>query len=121
VVVIMIVILIVVNLVVDQIPLKWDLTANKMYSISDQTNQLLDNLEEEIDIIALYDVGQGNPSVDEILNRYTRYSKNINIQHIDPVQNPGLMKEFDKEGEGVGQGSLIVTNGDKTKVISQYD
>lgn len=121
VVAVVVAILIIVNLVVDQIPLKWDLTANKLYSISDQTTKVLDGLEEEVKIIALYEPGKQNPAVEEILNRYTTYSKNIKIEHVDPVQNPGFMKQFDKDGESVSQGSLIVQSGDKTKIISRYD
>lgn len=121
VVAVVVAILIIVNLVVDQIPLKWDLTANKMYSISDQTTKVLDGLEEEVQVIVLQEPGKENPAVEEILNRYKTYSNNIKIEYVDPVQNPGFVKQFDKDGEGIGQGSIIVSSGDKTKIISSYD
>ena len=118
---VVIAILIVINLVVDQIPLQWDLTANQMYSISDQTYKVLDNLDQEVKIIALYETGKENAQIDEILKRYTTYSKNVQLEYVDPITNPGFVKQFDKEGQGISQGSLIVTNGDKTKIISRYD
>lgn len=118
---VVIAILIVINLVVDQIPLKWDLTANQMYSLSDQTYKILDNLDQEVNIIALYEAGKGNAIIDEILDRYTSYSDKVKIEYVDPVKNPGFVKKFDEDGQGISQGSLIVTSGDKVKVISSYD
>ena len=119
--VVVIAILIIVNLVVDQLPFNWDLTANKLYSISEQTTNMLDGLEDDIDIIALYEKGTQRSIVDEILNRYTMYSKKVNLEYVDPIQNPGYMKQFEKEGESLSQGSLIVKSGDKFKTISRFD
>lgn len=118
---VVIAILIVINLVVDQIPLKWDLTANQMYSISDQTYKVLDNLDQEVKIIALYEAGRENTVIDEILDRYTSYSDKVKLEYVDPVRNPGFVKQFDEDGQGLGQGSLIVTSEGKTKVINNYD
>ena len=81
-------ILVVVNLVVGQIPYKIDLTENRMFSLSDQTEKL-ENLDQEIESLA-YISGSGNPTFDEILQRYRRINKNISITYIDPVKNPTL-------------------------------
>ena len=67
---VVIAILIVINLVVDQIPLKWDLTANQMYSISDQTYKVLDNLDQEVKIIALYEAGRENTVIEKAIRHY---------------------------------------------------
>ena len=54
---IVIAIVIVINLVVDQIDWKADLTQNQMFSLSDQTYKVLDSLKQDINIIGLYETG----------------------------------------------------------------
>lgn len=114
-------ILIVVNLVVGQIPYKLDLTENRMFSLSDQTDTILKNLDQEVQIIGLYKTGQENPMFDEILQRYRRGSKNISITYVDPVKNPTFSSKYTKDGTSLREGSYIVESGDKFKVIDYYD
>ncbi|MDD2504392.1 MAG: hypothetical protein PHG58_11210, partial [Clostridia bacterium] len=40
--------LIVVNLAADLLPVRIDLTTNKMYSLSEQTENVLDNLDKDV-------------------------------------------------------------------------
>ena len=62
-------ILIIVNLVVGQIPFKIDLTENRLFSLSDQTDTILKNLDQEIQIIGLYKTGSEDKVFDEILQK----------------------------------------------------
>ena len=80
-------ILIIVNLVVGQIPFKIDLTENRLFSLSDQTDTILKNLDQEIQIIGLY-----RPAARiRYLTRYCKSigeNKNITITYVDPVTPP---------------------------------
>lgn len=114
-------ILVVVNLVVDQISFKVDLTQNQIFSLSDQTKQILKNLDQEINIIGLYETGEENVLFDEILQKYRAESKYINIDYVDPVKNPTFSSKYTKDGETLREGSYIVECGDRFKVIDNYD
>lgn len=114
-------ILVVVNLVVGQIPFKLDLTENHMFSLSDQTESVLKNLDQDIEIIGMYQSGQENIMLDEILQKYRRGSKHISITYIDPVKNPTFSSQYTKDGTSLGEGSYIVESGDKYKVIDYMD
>ena len=114
-------ILVVVNLVVDQISFKVDLTQNQIFSLSDQTKQILKNLDQEINIIGLYETGKENVLFDEILQKYRAESKYINIDYVDPVKNPTFSSKYTKDGETLREGSYIVECGDRFKVIDNYD
>ncbi|MEZ0537003.1 GldG family protein [Caldicellulosiruptoraceae bacterium PP1] len=115
------VILIVANLLVSQIPLKLDMTQNKLYSLSDQTIKALKDLKKDITIYALYATGNENEIVNQFLKKYEDSSKRISIKYIDPYKNPGLVKQYDKSGAGIDEGSLIVVSGSKFRVIGKYD
>ena len=114
-------ILVVVNLLVDQIPFKIDLTENQLFSLSDQTEKVLENLDQEIRIIGLYETGRENPVFDEILQKYRRLNKNISITYIDPVKNPTFANKYTKDGESLKEGSYIVESDERFKIIDYFD
>lgn len=118
---VVIAILIAVNLVVSQIPWKADLTKNRFFSLSDQSYKTMDNIKKDVTIYALYQTGQENSLIKEILNQYAKYSDKIKIKYIDPVKNPTFAQKYTTSGQTLSTGSLIVDAGDKHKVIDSTD
>ncbi|MCM8900959.1 GldG family protein [Caldicoprobacter algeriensis] len=118
---VVIAIAIIINLIVDQIPWEVDLTQNQMYSLSEQTNKVLDNLKQDVKIIGLYETGEEDKTVLEIIERYQKRSKRISFTTVDPERYPQLLTKYEKGGESLNAGSLIVESGDKFKVIDRYD
>ncbi|HZJ57849.1 MAG TPA: GldG family protein [Clostridia bacterium] len=114
-------ILVIINLVVGQIPFRVDLTENRLFSLSDQTDTILKNLDQKIEIIGLYQTGNEDKVFDEILQRYRRGNKNISISYVDPVKNPTFSSKYTKDGTSLRDGSYIVETEDKYKVIDYYD
>lgn len=113
--------LVILNLIAGQIPFKLDWSRNRIFSLSEQTYQLLADLNKNITIYALYQSGQENTDITEILKKYSDHSKNVHLKFIDPNKNPGFIKRYLKEGENLNFGSLIVESGNKFKVIPAED
>lgn len=120
-VVIAMAIVIAINVLVDLIPLRLDLTQNQLYSISDQTKQVLTKLKSEVTVASITKVGQENTMVKEILAKYTAASKKVKLISVDPERNPGWSKKYDKNGTGLREGTLVVICGEKFKTIEQWD
>ncbi|HZK33828.1 MAG TPA: Gldg family protein [Bacillota bacterium] len=118
--IIVIAVLIAVNLVVDMIPLRLDLTKNKVYSLSEQTYNILDNLEEDITIYTINELNASSTVVDEILLRYKAYSDQITIDYIDPDRDPARAQEYTRAEETLNHGDLIVESGDKFQLIKSF-
>ncbi len=118
---VVIAIAIIINLIVDQIPWELDLTQNQMYSLSEQTTKVLDNLKQDVKIIGLYEAGKEDKRVLEIIERYQKRSKRISFTTVDPERYPQLVAKYEKDGGSLSTGSLIVESGDKFKVIDRYD
>ena len=112
---------IIINLVVDQINWKLDLTQNQMFSLSDQTYKVLDNLKQDIKIIGLYETGKEDRVITEIIDRYQTRSKRVTFTTIDPERYPQLVAKYEKDGTSLTTGSLIVESGDRYKIINRYD
>ena len=109
------------NLLVDQIPLRLDLTRNKVYSLSEQTLGVLLGLKSEVTISHLLKSGSEDPQIREVLRRYDISSPRILLDTIDPERNPGWARQHDPAGAGLREGTLVVASADRFKVIERAD
>ena len=119
VVVALILINIIVNVLASKVNLNIDLTRDKIYTFSQQTEDVMKNLDKDVHCYVLYTVtnDDGAKYVDEYLEKYKRLSNHFSYEYIDPYENPAFIKNFSQNGENISIGSIIVTCGDKYKVI----
>jgi len=113
--------LILLNLAVQQFSPQFDLTKNKLFSLSEQTSQVLEKLKSPVTIYALYEPGKEAGQIKEVLDKYVAKSKNIRLEVVDPEKNPGLVSKYDKEKKGIEKGSLIIVGDKGFKVVSSMD
>ena len=116
----MVAVMVLVNLVVDQFQLEADLTQNRLFSLSDQTFQVLDNLDSDVTVYQIGTTGRENPLIDSVLERHAKRSSHIKLATLDPERNPGLATKYEEEGQ-VRPGGLVVDAGDRFRMISQFD
>lgn len=95
--------------------LKLDVTSNSMYKISTQTTDILKNLTEPVTFIALYPESSANDQsttwILELLRRYKQINPTmINYESVDSVKNPAYANQFDTDGSGISDNSVIVVN-----------
>jgi ABC-type uncharacterized transport system involved in gliding motility auxiliary subunit len=110
-----------INLVVDQVPAKLDMTQERLYSLSDQTKKLLAGLEVDVTITTLGRVGREDKLVNEVLDKMAALSRRIRLETVDPETNPGWAKTYSATGD-LREGSLVVAVSDtKYKTIDRYD
>lgn len=110
-----------INLVATKLDLKADMTKNKLFSLSDQTNKVVDDLKQDVKIYGFYESGKENTMVTTVLDKYTGRSKKITVEFKDPVKYPTVTQQFKQSGTEPKSGSLVVQSGSKYKVIDQYD
>jgi len=118
---IVLVILLVANLIVDKMDLKYDMTKNKLYSLSDQSYKVMDKLSKNINIIIFGKEGSEDQGIAEIINKYPDKSKKITLKYIDPTTNPQVAKKYSSTENAIASGSIVVESGSKFKVISQSE
>lgn len=115
-----------VNILVGMTTIKWDLTPNKLFSISDTTKEILSNLDKDVTIYGLFDetkISSGNEykEVTELLGLYEKYPR-IKVEYVDPERNPGFIKEKDPDNlSDLGGNDFIVESGNKIKKLEYYD
>ena len=113
---------VVVNMIVGQLPAtitSIDVTSNQLYSITDQTKQFLDTLEEDITLYVLVNEEEQDVTLGQTLERYDDYSDHITVTYVDPVLNPKFASQY--TDSSVYSNSIIVVSEQRSKVVSYAD
>jgi len=110
-----------------------DLTKNHIYSLTDVTIDLLEELDVrvEVDILAseadceFTDVSTDPyghiPMATELIKRYEKYSDNIRVEFIDLNTDPWFLDLIPDYRDAVGDYSIVVRSEYRTRVTSFYE
>jgi ABC-type uncharacterized transport system involved in gliding motility auxiliary subunit len=80
---------------------RWDLTANKQFSLSDQTRQILTSLKRPVVIRVFY--GGEQSSIQRFrdqLGEYAYLSKQVSLEYIDADKEPFKAKQYEIQSYG---------------------
>jgi len=113
---------ILVNLIVttisSKVPLKIDLTEDKIYEISDETKNILKELDVTVKAYILAPEENVSVLVKEYINRYNQLTNKIDFQYIDIYKNQTMLTKYQQLGEAITEGDIILEYGESYKVIS---
>ncbi len=85
--VVIIAILAAVNFLANRYDKSYDATANKQFSLSDQTIKIVKNLKSPV-TITYFDEQSRFPQARDLLDRYSSLSPKLKVDYIDPVKKP---------------------------------
>jgi len=106
---------VVVNILADRYDKSWDLTANKRYSLSEQTAKIVHELKQDATIL-YFDQSTRFREAKDLLDEYKNLSPRVHIQYVDPDKNPTLAR-----ADGVQNlGTAVVQIGDKKQVAAAF-
>jgi ABC-type uncharacterized transport system involved in gliding motility auxiliary subunit len=71
---------------------RWDLTANKAFSLSDQTRNVLNKLDAPLQITA-FAQDTDFPRFQDKLKEYEYISKQVKTDYVDPVKKPSIARQ----------------------------
>ncbi|HIE30233.1 TPA: hypothetical protein EYP66_23470 [Candidatus Poribacteria bacterium] len=101
-----------------------DWTAEKTFTLSEQTKKILKNLDEDVKVTAFF---SRNPTeahaqhqlqeAEDLLQRYQRESKKIKLEFIDPYADPLKAQEYKIEFNG----TTVFEHEDKRESVTSVD
>lgn len=107
-------IIIFINLLSIKIYKRFDLTQNKLYTLSDQTKKILKNLKGEIEILAFYqESSRDKDKCKEIFQQYKAAYPKLKYSFIDPDRKPAVAKKYNI----TSYGTILIKYGDKTEKV----
>ena len=111
------------NLMVTELPEKYtsfDVTSNKLYSISDTTKEFLEILKEDVKIYVLIDEESKDTVLDNTLQKYAGLSEHITVEYKDPVKTPTFYRQYASDGS-ITMNSVIVESDKRYCVVDYSD
>ncbi|MGD0543568.1 MAG: Gldg family protein [Candidatus Acidiferrales bacterium] len=98
-------ILVVVNFVGFRHHKRFDLTTEKLFTLSGQTKQVVGGLQKDVTIVR-FDKSR-NPALDDEMAEYTNLSRRLKFENIDPQQKPEVAQQYG----ATRSGDVIVASG----------
>lgn len=100
-----------------KLPMKVDMTQDKVYEFSAQTKEVMTELNEPVEVYALYPdsmSGELVSAIKEYLKQYQEMSSYLHVTYVDPYEDPAFARKY---GQDAGVGTVIVQKGEKFKTI----
>lgn len=119
---IVIAIAVVINVLVSALPLEVtqiDTTSAGLFSLSEETEIVVQALEDDITVYWVVQSGYEDSGVDKLLDRYCALNDRIQVKKIDPDVYPTFVQKY--VSDGVYNNSLIVERGEQYRYISNED
>lgn len=116
------VITIAVNLLLNYVPDRYtsiDVTVNKMFTLTEDTVQMLAGLNQDVTIYVLADESSKDSDLDKTLQQFKGYSGHIKVEYINPVANPRFYYNYTEIQPS--NNSLIVTGPNDNVVVDYND
>lgn len=108
------------NLFVVKFDKKIDLTDQKVFTLTKETKDILNTLDEEVTITILEKAGSDSTTTSRIVGKYGDETKKIKVDYIDPELNPSALEKYE-ENSAVTFGSLIIESEGKVQTLSPID
>ena len=111
----------------DRYDLTLDLTASRLYEITDDTKTMLQELEDTVDITILsaeddFEKDTYYSKVYTLLQKYRNLAGDkLEVSYIDPYTNPNAVERYSDLASSIQTGSVILTCGDNTRVLNASD
>ena len=103
-IIVILAVLVVANFLANRYNKSFDATANKRFSLSDQTKKIVGDLKQDV-TIQYFDRPSGMQTGKDLLDRYANLSGKVHVQYVDLMKNPQLARaaNISREGEAVVQ------------------
>lgn len=111
----------IISAVNEKVPLKIDMTKDKIYEMTDETKEAMKSVDKEINAYVLCSESEASTLVKEYINRYKAMTDKVKFEYIDIYQNQTMLMKYQQNGEAVNRGDIIFECGDKYKIISVSD
>ncbi len=84
---------------------RWDLTRSRMFSLSEQTVQILKKLDRPVRVIGFFtrDNSVNEEKFDDLIKEFRAYTDKLTVEKYDPVRYPTLASQYQ-----VTSGSTVV-------------
>ena len=114
--VIVIALVVIANLVFNKLELSTDLTSDSLFTLSDETKEVLEGTEDKITIYYMVEKGSEQDYIQRVVNQYKKVADNVSVVTKDPVVYPNFTKQY--VDDDVSNNDVVVV--DETTGAAKY-
>lgn len=98
-----------------------DLTAELLYSLSEQTEQVIKSVDTDVNLYLLATTGYEDETIMRLMERYADLNNHIKITPIDPSVKPTFLNGYDLSVSQLYENSVIVDANGRYRLVSYND
>jgi len=119
---IILVIAIFATLIAYKLPFSYDMTNTGIFSLTDASREIIDGLDKDVRIGAVYASGNEDAMTKALLEKYDAASDRITVEFVDAQASPALLASWNLgDAKTVANGTIIVNSGERTKLLNDDD
>ena len=112
------------NLAVQALPqtaTQIDLTAQSLYTLSDQTRRIAASLDTDVNLYLLALRGNEDDTISRLLQSYAELNSHIHVSNVDPTEQPTFLDTYDLDINQLYANSVLVDGGGRSRLVSYSD
>ncbi|MGH9745893.1 MAG: GldG family protein [Candidatus Acidiferrales bacterium] len=90
---------------------RFDLTNEKLFTLSDQSKKVVGGLQNDITIVRF--AKSSDTPLDDLMSEYTNLSRHLQFKNVDPQEKPDVAKQYG----ATHTGDVIASSGSRTEHI----
>lgn len=94
-----------------------DLTEEKLYALSGETQQILSTLGEETNVFVFASESEYPVMLREMMRRYAKLTDKLHVSYVDPIENPVLMSHYQQMGHALNAYDILVEGANRIRVV----
>jgi ABC-type uncharacterized transport system involved in gliding motility auxiliary subunit len=88
---------------------RFDLTSEKLFTLSDQTKKIVSGLQKDVNVIRFSK--EADPQLDDLMAEYKSLGPHVKFENIDPQRKPEVAQQYGAKRVG----DVIVASGTRTE------
>lgn len=116
------VIVVLANAIAGKVPTQYtrfDTSASRLYSLSEQTKNMVSGLNEQVELYLIAPQGKEDEKLTRLLEKYESAGNNIKVEYVDPILSPTFVQNY--TSDKVSDNSIIAVGSERSKVIRNSD
>ncbi len=98
---------------------RFDWTEQKINTLSEQSLDLLQRLDRDVQMTAFFNAADA-PPVRDLLDRYDYGSDRVSLEFVDPNRRPDLVEALGLDGEALARGFVRIAQGEAHLDLDQF-
>lgn len=97
----------------------YDMTKDKVFTLSEESITLLEGLDQPVQIAAVYPGGKTDGLVSRLLEQYAANSEWVDFEEVDAERDPARLTAYQLDVKAVNNETIVIKSGSRVRMVYQ--